>query len=70
MNERILWIWLSLACTPGSQTFAKLIEKHKTPSAIYALSKDEITDTIGSRSSDLIALSDENLDKATEIYDF
>ncbi len=70
MDKRILWIWLSLACTPGSHTFAKLYEKFKSLEAIYSATDKEINSAIDPKSSDRIALLDKELDKANEIFDF
>ena len=70
MDERIYWIWLSLACTPGGATFAKLREKFSSAKEIYEADGEELSRIVGYRSSDRNALSDKNLDKATEIFDF
>ena len=70
MDERIYWIWLSLACTPGGATFAKLREKFASAKEIYEADGEELSRIVGYRSSDRNALSDKNLDKATEIFDF
>ena len=36
MESRKYLIWLSLACTPVSTTFAKLLAKYSSPYEIYA----------------------------------
>lgn len=70
MNKKVYWLWLSLAVTPGAVTFAKLLEVSSDPEVIYGLDKDELVSIIGSRSRDLLALSDKRLDRAEEILDF
>ncbi|MBE6635511.1 MAG: DNA-protecting protein DprA [Ruminococcaceae bacterium] len=69
MDELVYWIWLSLAVTPGSVTFSKLIGELDTPEAIYNAEDDELSHIIGSRSSDLSALKEKDLERAREIYD-
>lgn len=68
MNEQILWIWLSLACTPGTESFRKLIDNFGTPQAIYDADKDSILSVLGKKSADASALADKNTDKAEEIF--
>ncbi len=70
MNGQIFWIWLSLACTPGSESFSKLISKYQTAEAIFSADKEDISKVIGSKSKDLTALSDKNTDRAVEIFEF
>ena len=66
----LYWIWLSLAVTPGSNSFGLLISKYPSAKEIYELEKEDIISVIGSKSKDLRALSDKNLDKAEEIREF
>jgi DNA processing protein len=68
--DLILWIWLSLSCTPGSQSFRKLYEKFGNVNDIYSAESSEISSSIGSRSSDYKALLDKNLEKAESVLDF
>ena len=70
MNRQVLWIWLSLACTPGNETFGKLISHFHTAEAIFSSDKNDISDIIGANAKDLEALSDKNLDKAEEIFEY
>ena len=70
MKDLVSWIWLSLAVTPGGETFRKLIEKFKSPEAIYAADEDELISCIGSKSRDLEALCNKSLSRAEEIFDF
>ena len=68
--EELYWLWLSLAITPGSHSFKKLLNKFKTIEAIYDASDKMINSAIDPRSSDRAALIDKSLDRATEVRDF
>ena len=70
MNEQVLWIWLSLACTPGTENFSKLISEFETVDAIYALDESELKRVIGSKSCDFSALLDKDTKKAEEIFKY
>ena len=67
---QILWIWLSLACTPGTESFRKLIDNFGTAQAIYDADKDSILAVLGKKSADASALADKNTDKAEEIFNY
>ena len=70
MSEKIYWIWLSLAVTPGSLTFSKLISKFSTAESIYRATEDEIIRAIGSKSQDFKAVTDKSLERAESVFDF
>ena len=70
MQNLVYWIWLSLACTPCTATFPRLIEKFDSAEAIYNADIREITRCIDPRSSDRARLLDKSLDKAQEILDY
>ena len=70
MEDLLYWIWLSLAVTPGVDSFKKLIDKFGTPKEIYDASEDDIIDAIGSRSKDLKSLCDKDTDAAERILNF
>jgi len=70
MNSQILWIWLSLACTPGTENFRKLVNRFATVEEIYSADESEVISVLGSKTSDITALSDKNIDKAKEIFEF
>ena len=70
MDNLVYWIWLSLACTPDSTTFSKLIAKFDDAKDIYNATDREIRSIVGAKVSDCSALADKSLDKATEIYKF
>ncbi|MBR5817502.1 MAG: DNA-processing protein DprA, partial [Clostridia bacterium] len=64
------WIWLSLACTPGSTTFKKLLGHTDSAYEIYKLDSSRLAAIITSRSKDYPTLCDKSLEKANEIYNF
>ncbi len=70
MESLVYWIWLSLACTPDSTTFAKLMGKYTDAKEIYDATDREIRSVVGAKVSDCTALSNKNLDRAVEIYNF
>lgn len=70
MKDIVLWIWLSLSVTPGSETFRKLIERFASPEAIYNADEEELASCIGSKSRDFSALSNKDTAKAEEIAEF
>ena len=70
MDNLVYWIWLSLACTPDSVTFSKLIAKYDDAKSIYDATDREIRAVVGAKVSDCSALSDKSLEKATQIYNF
>ncbi len=70
MNDLIYWIWLSLACTPDTSTFSKLIESYDNAKDIYMASEREIRLCVGAKVSDCSALVNKDLTRAEEIYDF
>lgn len=70
MDNLVYWIWLSLACTPDSTTFSKLIAKYDDAKAIYDATDREIRSVVGAKVSDCSALINKNLDRASEIYKF
>ena len=70
MDNLVYWIWLSLACTPDSNTFSKLMNKYDDAKSIYDATDREIRSVVGAKISDCSALADKSLDKAKEIYKF
>ncbi len=70
MNDMLYWIWLSLATTAGGTSFSKLIAKYSDPCEIYLAERDALVSLLGSRSKDISALCDKNLDAAKEVLDF
>ena len=70
MSDLVYWIWLSLACTPDSTTFAKLISKYSDAKEIFEANDSEIRSCVGAKVSDCSSLVNKDLKRATEIYDF
>ena len=70
MDKIIYWIWLSLACTPSSPTFASLIAKFKDAEEIYNADESDLRGVLDRRASDRSAVLDKNLDKAKEVFEF
>lgn len=67
MDERILWIWLSLRLSAGSRTGEKLLERFGDVDAIYRAERKELAkcDFLGYRL--LTALSDKDTSEAESI---
>ena len=70
MNDLLYTIWLSLACTPGSETFPKLLLKFSTPLEVYNADGDDLVACVGTKCRDYTALCDKDTAKANEILDF
>lgn len=70
MDNLVYWIWLSLACTPDTTTFVKLIKKFDDPKAVYEATDREIRSAVGHKVSDCTALCNRSLEKAENIYKF
>lgn len=70
MDSRIYEIWLSLACTPDSSTFAKLLDSFDSAEEIYNASEKQIRSCVGARASDCSKLLNKELDRAEKIYRF
>ena len=70
MEKLVYWIWLSLACTPGSSTFPSLLGKFSDAEEIYRADENDFRGVIDRRASDRHALLDKSLEKAKEILEF
>jgi DNA processing protein len=70
MNGIIYDIWLSLACTPDSATFPRLIEKYSSAREIYEAPDKELSRTVGHNATDKRALINKDLSRAEKIYEF
>lgn len=70
MKDSLFWIWLSLACTPGSETFVTFARKNYSPYEIYSMTPTELESVFGKRNADIRRLSDKNLDDAKRINDY
>ena len=70
MDRKVYELWLSLACTPDTATFARLIDVYKSAEEIYAASEDDIRRTVGAKSSDCSRLNNKDLTEAKRLYNF
>ena len=70
MNRIVYWIWLSLACTPDSPTFARLLGSFDGAEEIYNATDKQIRSCVGARVSDCTALCNKDLTRAESIYEF
>ncbi|MBE6644729.1 MAG: DNA-protecting protein DprA [Ruminococcaceae bacterium] len=70
MDELLYTVWLSLACTPGSETFIKLLNKFNNSFGIYSATPEAIASCISSKSKDYNSLTDKSTKKAEEILNF
>lgn len=70
MDRLVYWIWLSLACTPDTVTFPKLLESFDTAEEVYNATEYEIRAAIGTKNSDCASLNNKDLSRAEEIYKF
>ncbi len=70
MKNLLLWIWLSLSCTPGSPTFKKLISEFETVENIYTLNEKAISSVISRRNADYSSLINKDTSRAREILSF
>lgn len=70
MKELLSVIWLSLSCTPGTESFAKLLGRFSSAEEIFAADSYEIAACIGSKSRDYTSLTNKNTDEARRILDF
>lgn len=70
MNDLLYWIWLSLAVTPGSKTYAKLRGSFSSPKSIYEAEPYELRRALGNNTRDLKRLSTKDLRRAEVILDF
>ncbi len=70
MDNLVYWIWLSLACTPDTATFSKLIDSYDDAEDVFNASEREIRSCVGHNVSDCTALINKDTTKALEIYNF
>lgn len=70
MSKLLYTIWLSLACTPGSETFAKLNNRFLSSEDVYNADKEAIAACISTKSGDYKALVDKDTTRAAEILEF
>ena len=70
MDELVYTMWLSLSCTQGRETFAKLLGKFSTSKEVYAADDASIAACISSSSRDYNSLIDKSLSKAERVLEY
>ena len=70
MDNKVYWIWLSLACTIDTGTFAALMDKFDDAKAVYDADVHTLRSKINPKLSDITNLADKDLTRAVEIYSF
>ncbi len=70
MDSLVYWIWLSLAATPDSATFPRLLASFGDAKSVYDSDVKKIGAVIGNNASDKRALADKDLSRACEILEF
>ncbi len=69
--ERLIYdIWLSLAVTPDTETFARLLGEFKDSESIYNADEARILALTDARSSDRQRLLSKDLTRAREVFEF
>ncbi|MBR6795224.1 MAG: DNA-processing protein DprA [Clostridia bacterium] len=71
-RETLLYIWLSLACKPGTTTFARLLKwkDYRGPESVYEASDEELDRLLGKSSSASEALKNKELGQAERILNY
>ena len=68
-ENKVFWIWLSLACGVASKEFGKLVSRFDDAYDLYAMSEEEIEriDAIGEKLK--LRLSDKRMEEAEQIFE-
>ncbi len=67
MSDRLIWIWLSLACGPGSNAYNKLFESFDTLREIYEAPKERFLSITGIGEATADALANKDITRAERI---
>lgn len=67
MSDRLIWIWLSLACGPGSAAYNKLFESFDTLREIYEAPKERFLEIKGISETTADALANKDISRAETI---
>lgn len=70
MNKIIYDIWLSCILTPGSDSYLKLRERFSDSEGVFSADSSELASVLTGNSQEYERISDKNLARAEEIYDF
>ena len=68
VSDRLIWIWLSLACGAGSRVYSKLFASFSTLSEIYESPRERFSEIDGISAHIADALADKDMTRAKEIY--
>ncbi len=69
--EKIIYdIWLSLILTPGTDAYAKLLERFSDSESVYHADEAELASVIDRKSADFGKISNKDLQRANEVYAF
>lgn len=70
MDSLVYWIWLSLACIPGSRAFGDLMKRFSNAYEVYDATDRQIRSAINPNISDCSSLYNKDLERAEKIYNF
>lgn len=70
MDSALFWIWLSLRCTPGNETFSILKKSFPLPSDVYRADREALEKALFPSKRDLKALCNKDLTEARNILDY
>ena len=70
MDSALFWIWLSLRCTPGNDTFLTLKKTFPLPSDVYRADREALEKALFPSKRDLKALCNKDLTEARNILDY
>lgn len=70
MDQDVYWVWLSLRCSVGSDTYAALRRHFPDPRAVYEAGSDALAEAIGQSDKDLRRLCDKATDDAERVLQY
>ena len=70
MDSLAYWLWLSLRCTVGSETFSRLNKTFSKPSEVYFASDEEIEKALSSYKKDYKRLCDKSVTDVQRVLDY
>ena len=70
MDSLLFWLWLSLRCTVGSETFSKLQKTFSKPSDVYRADRATLEEALYPYKKDLKALCNKDLSDVRRVMDY
>ncbi len=70
MDSLLYWLWLSLRCTIGGETFSILNKTFEKPSDVYFAKDEDLEKALSSYKRDIKRLCDKSLTDARRILDY